>query len=406
MDSTWLKTPQERLGRNGLLVLLIMTSLAMPLSLDMYTPAIPHMAESLSTTKELVNLTLVGYNLFFAVGLLAFGPLSDRRGRRPVLLTGAITFTVASAVCAVAPNIWVLIAARVVQSLGAGAADAMTNSIAKDSFKDERLQVALSFIQIMLILGPVLAPIIGGLIVSFATWRDTFWVLAATGGACTCMAVAFQETLPAESRSRGASAGTLHQFAQVLRMPSFTWFCLVFSVFGFGFLAYVAVASYIYEAEFGLSAMGYSLCYALSAALTLAGPFSWEVLHRWMNARRFLSLQLAISLVSAALVLAFGRISPIAFFLCFSPFAICEAAARPLTVRLLLSQRDDMTGTASSAVNFVYTAMGSVGMVVVHLPQTDYVTALGITLLASLAIATAGWVALLRSDVTVAGLED
>ena len=406
MTSTWLKMPQERLGRNGLLVLLVMTSLAMPLSLDMYTPAIPHMAANLSTTKELVNLTLVGYNLFFAVGLLVFGPLSDRRGRRPVLLGGAVTFTVASAACALAPNVWVLIVARIVQSLGAGAADAMTNSIAKDSFRYNHLQVALSFIQLMLIIGPVIAPIVGALIVSLATWRDTFWVLTAIGAACAFLAVAFQETLPEGSRATGEGAGTLHQFAEVLRMPSFTRFSLVFSVFGFGFMAYVAIASYVYEAEFGLSAMGYSFYYALSALLTMAGPFSWELFHRRMSARRFLTLQLVTSIASAVLVLAFGRISPVAFFLCFSPFAICEAAARPLTVRLLLSQRDDMAGTASSAVNFLYTGMGSVGMVVVHLPQTDYVTALGTTLLGSLVVATLGWVALLRSDVRVAGLDE
>lgn len=405
MTSTWLKMPQKRLGRNGLLLLLVMTSLAMPLSLDMYTPAIPHMAENLSTTKELVNLTLVGYNFFFAVGLLAFGPLSDRRGRRPILLMGSVTFTLASVVCAMAPNIWVLIVARIVQSLGAGASDAMTNSIAKDSFKSDHLQVALSFIQLMLILGPVLAPIIGAFIVSFATWRDTFWVLAAIGAVCVCFALAFQETLPEESRSKGASAGTLHQFAKVLSMPSFTWFCLVFSVFGFAFMAYVAVASYIYETQFGLDAMGYSFYYALSALLTMVGPFSWELFSRRMSAKRFLSLQLAISIISAALLLVFGRLSPVAFFLCFSPFAICEAAARPLTVRILLSQRDDMTGTASSAVNFVYTALGSIGMVVVHLPQTDYVTALGITLLASLTIAAIGWAALLHSGITIKGLE-
>ena len=157
-QDAWLQKPQRRLGRAGLLALLVCTSLAMPLSLDMYTPAVPHMVEHLATTEGMVNLTLVGYYLFFAVGLLVFGPMSDRIGRRPVLLAGLGIYAVASALCALAPTIEVLIAARVLQALGAGAADSMTNSVVKDTFREEKRQVALSFIQLMFILGPVVAP--------------------------------------------------------------------------------------------------------------------------------------------------------------------------------------------------------------------------------------------------------
>ena len=85
MDS-WLINPQRRIGVAGLLALLVMGSLVAPLSLDMYTPAVPRMAEYFSTTNDMVNLTLVGYYLFFAIGLLAFGPLSDKYGRKSVLV--------------------------------------------------------------------------------------------------------------------------------------------------------------------------------------------------------------------------------------------------------------------------------------------------------------------------------
>ena len=104
-QGSWLARPQEHLGTLGLMVLLVGTSMLMPLSLDMYTPAVPHMAERLSTTTAMVNLTLVGYNFFFAVGLLIFGPLSDRRGRRPVLLSGLAFYVAGSLACALAPSI-------------------------------------------------------------------------------------------------------------------------------------------------------------------------------------------------------------------------------------------------------------------------------------------------------------
>ena len=195
-QGSWLARPQEHLGTLGLMVLLVGTSMLMPLSLDMYTPAVPHMAERLFTTTAMVNLTLVGYNFFFAVGLLIFGPLSDRRGRRPVLLSGLAFYVAGSLACALAPSIEVLIVARIVQSLGAGAADAMTNAIVKDAFTEQRRQLAISFIQLMFILGPVVAPLVGAWVVMALDWRATFWILTASGVFLSALACAFEESLP------------------------------------------------------------------------------------------------------------------------------------------------------------------------------------------------------------------
>ena len=137
----WLVQPQKYLGPFGLVALLVVTSLVTPLSLDMYTPAVPHMTEYFETDAGTVNLTLAGYYLFFAIGLLVFGPTSDRYGRKPVLLAGMLAYTAASALCAMAPDIWMLIGMRVVQALGAGAVSAVSTAIVKDAIIPEKLSL-------------------------------------------------------------------------------------------------------------------------------------------------------------------------------------------------------------------------------------------------------------------------
>ena len=404
-QDAWLQKPQRRIGRAGLLALLVCTSLAMPLSLDMYTPAVPHMVEHLATTEGMVNLTLVGYYLFFAVGLLVFGPMSDRIGRRPVLLAGLGIYAVASALCALAPTIEVLIAARVLQALGAGAADSMTNSVVKDAFREEKRQVALSFIQLMFILGPVIAPVLGAFVVSALSWRATFWVLAAVGIACFGLSLLFEETFAPEERASGG-ASTAGQFAEVLRDRGFSAFLAIFCLFNLGFMAYVAVASYIYVNFFGLSEMGYGLFFAATALFTTLGPFAWELFSRWMSARRFLELLVGVGFVSGACMLVIGQAGPVAFCVPMLVFAVCEAASRPLSVNILLSQHEEGTGASSSVINFVNTVAGALGMLVVHVPAPNYVVALGSTIAGCMGLALVGWFLLLRSGIAVKGVTE
>ena len=200
---SWLARPQRRLGPLGLIVLLVITSLVTPLSLDMYTPAVPHMTEHFNTSESMVNLTLVGYFLFFAVGLLAFGPASDRYGRKPMLLAGILTYALASALCALSVDIVMLIATRILQALGAGAVSAVSTAVVKDAVVPERREALLSVVQVMFVVGPVLAPVAGALILQVADWRMTFWVLAGIGLLCAGLALLFDETLPSGERYEG-----------------------------------------------------------------------------------------------------------------------------------------------------------------------------------------------------------
>ena len=403
--NSWLIAPQPRLGIFGLLILLVVASLITPLSLDMYTPAVPHMTDHFNTNASTVNLTLVGYYLFFSVGLLIFGPISDKHGRRPILMGGMAVYTAGSALCAMATSIWALIAFRVVEALGAGAVSAVSTAVVKDAFCAERREAVLSVVQVMFVIGPVLAPVVGAFIVRVADWRVTFWVLAAVGAICFVLTVLFKETLPKDARYQGSVLSSLCNLGMVAKNKGFTSFLLIIGMFNLPFMAYIAVASYVYIDFFGLDEMGYSIYFAIAALLTAVGPFIWLVAQKFMNTRRFTSIILTIAGLSGVAMLCVGQISPTLFCVTFLLFAVMQACARPYSTNILLSQQDDDTGAASSLINFLHTAVGSLGMVIAVLPWANYVEGVGVIIVASMIIAGLGWFALLRSNAPLKGVK-
>ena len=406
MLNNWLQRSQPKLGQGGLLLLLVCAALIMPLSFDMYTPAIPHMAQNLGTTKSFINLTMVGYLFFFSIGLLVFGPLSDRVGRKPIMLLGLCMNFVGAFMCALSTSVWFLIFSRIIQALGAGAADAMTTSIVKDAIKPQKRQDAISFIQLMLIIGPVVAPVFGAAIVSFFSWHATFIFLGALGAICFIIALFFTETLDNEERLSGEGTNIIKQFIDVFKRPGFTWFLTTFTMFDLGFMAYVAVASYIYISFFNLSEMAYGIFFGVTALFSMLGPFAWQFVSRWIKAKVFFSLLIAFGLIAGIVMFFVGHISAIAFCIPMLLFVIFESSSRPLAVNTLLSQHDGDTGSTSSVVNFMYTFIGCLGMVLVHLPYPDFVTALSITIILCMLISAILWITLLHSNVKIKGISD
>ena len=403
---SWLAVPQRRLGTPGLVVLLVAGSLVTPLSLDMYTPAVPHMTEYFGVSDAMVNLTMVGYFFFFAVSMLVFGPLSDRFGRRPLLVMGFAVYAAASALCALSTSIWTLIAVRVVQAAGAGAVNATCTAIVKDAFSRRKRESVLSIMQVMFVVGPVAAPVIGAAVLQFATWRATFWILCGIGAVCLVMALLFCETLAPEDRFAGSMAGNLRTLVTVGRNVGFTVFLLVSASFNVAFMAYVAVASHIYITFFGLTDLEYSLFFAAAALFTALAPFLWLGCRGKVSARHFVTALLAVSVGTGVCMLVFGELSPFAFCACFLVFAFFEAAIRPMSTNILLSQQEGDTGAASSLINFAHTAVGTIGMLAIVAPWPNYIVGIAVLIIATMVAGLVAWAALLRSNVPLIGVKD
>lgn len=404
--SSWLMKPQPRLGAAGLLALLVISSVITPLSLDMYTPAVPHMTDYFGTDAGMVNMTLVGYYFFFALGMLVFGPLSDKLGRKPILIAGIAMYVVGSAACASAGSIEFLVGARIVEALGAGAISAVCTAAVKDSFAVKQRERILSVIQVLFVVGPAAAPVIGAGVLAVADWRATFWILTAVGTACLVLATLFQETLDKNDRYAGGLGRTIGQLVVVGRNPGFMAFLLITSLFEVGFMGYVAVGSYIYIDYFGVGEAGFSMFFAVAAIVTAVGPFIWIIASRRVSVRRFTTVMIAIGAVAGIAVIAVGQTSPYAFCALVIVFAVAESCTRPYSMNILLEQNAHDAGSASALMNCIRTCIGSIGMVLAALPWPSYIFGVGALMAFFMAVSLVGWIALLRSRIPLVCVKD
>ena len=160
-----------------LIVLGALTAFA-PLSIDMYLPALPQMETSLAASTDAVQRTLAAFFLGFAVGQASYGPVADRFGRKPPLYFGLCLYILASIGCALAPSAEVLTVLRFVQAIGACSGMVIARAVVRDVFDPKDAARAYSSLMLVTGLAPILAPLIGGVVLLWAGWTTIFWLLA------------------------------------------------------------------------------------------------------------------------------------------------------------------------------------------------------------------------------------
>jgi DHA1 family bicyclomycin/chloramphenicol resistance-like MFS transporter len=237
-----------------------------PLAIDFYLPAFPAMALAFGTDENHVQMTLAAYFLGLSIGQLAYGPVADRFGRRIPLLIGVGLFTLASVACAYAPNLEWLIGARFVQALGGCAGMVISRAIVSD--KCDAVGSAKVFSQLMLVMGlaPILAPLLGGLLVNLSGWQSIFLALTVFSAlAGLAVAAGLPESMPADM-PRQPLSGALRQYGRLLAEPLFLGYALTGGIAIAGMFAYIAGSPFIIIKLYGVAPEHFGWLFGANAA--------------------------------------------------------------------------------------------------------------------------------------------
>ena len=261
-----------RPGTFALTALLAALTAIGPLSTDMYLPSLPDIARALTASTAQVQLTISAYLIGFAVGQIIYGPISDRHGRKPVLLAALGLYSAATFICALSPSIDVLIAARALQALGGSGCIMVARAIVRDLYSGPRAGRELSVMGSVMALAPVVAPIVGGVLQTAFGWRSVFvtLVIAGVGGAIVIWLV-LPETLRQKASEPVSPASMLRSYGIVVRHPAYLSYMALATGSYAGLFAWISGASFVLQNLYGLSPLDFGIAFALSAVGYLTG---------------------------------------------------------------------------------------------------------------------------------------
>ena len=269
-----------------------------PLTIDMYLPALPKIADELSLSSSVAQLTLTGTLAGLALGQLIVGPLSDSLGRKKPLIAGILLHMAASLLCLFASNIAVLGIARGLQGVGAAAAMVVAIAVVGDLFADSVAATVMSRLMLVLGVAPVVAPSLGAAVLLHASWHWVFAALVVLAGALLVMAVlALPETLAVDHRRPLKVRGILATYLELVRDVRFVILVLVAALGMSGLFAYISGASFVLQGRYGLSQGTFALVFG-AGAIALIGSTQFNV----VLLRRFPPQQIMVWALFAASV--------------------------------------------------------------------------------------------------------
>jgi MFS transporter, DHA1 family, multidrug resistance protein len=352
-----------------------------PLSLDLYLPALPELADDLNASASAAQLSITACLVGLALGQLVAGPLSDRFGRKRPLIVGVLAYLVASVACALAPSVTVLIVLRLIQGLAGAAGIVISRAIARDLYSGSALMIFFSRLLLVAGLAPVLAPVLGGQLSRIMTWRGIFGVLAGFGAVLLIAAwFGLRETLSPERRVVGGFRRTLQGYNTLLHDRFFVGCALSSGLAGATMFAYIAGSTFVLQRIYGMSPQGFSYVFgAISLGMVGAAQGGARLALRW-PLTRVLGIGLIINLLGATSLLV-TVISGLPLGVLIGALVVMVCAVGlifPTANALAMADYPDLAGTASSLQGLSQFVFGAVAAPFVGIAGEQTAVPLGI----------------------------
>jgi DHA1 family bicyclomycin/chloramphenicol resistance-like MFS transporter len=392
----------------GYVALLVALGSFGPLTMSIYTPVMPSVGMTLGASSDSVKLTLTTYMLGFAVGQLFYGPLSDRYGRRPILIVGVLFFTLATFACSFAPSIGGLIGLRVLQGLGAASGSVLSRALTRDAYSFREMPMVMSWISLSMNIAPSLAPTLGGFLGETFGWRATFWFV---GGFALVLLIVASLGLGETNRHRSVALdfnSLLRGSGEMLRDRHFLGYVLPM---GFAFainFGMLAGTPFILQERLGFSPQEFGLIVLISVGGFTAGTL---VNNRLIGRVAPTSIMLSGGWFHVAALTSMGALSLAGFeswWTIIGPHMVLSFGSGflvPTSSAGAVGMFPKLAGTAASWVGLAQMGMGALGTVavaVLTLADSRYIAMPLVVGLLPFALLTVLSARLLRSPRTTA----
>lgn len=360
------------MNKKLLIVFLGILAAMAPLATDMYLPSLPEIQREFGTGPSVIQMTLTMTMLGMAIGQILAGPISDMEGRKRPLLVGMLIFAAASVVCALVSNIYVFLAARLVQGLAGACGIVVARAIARDVCQGSDLTTFYAILMMINGLAPIMAPVIGGQLLLLGSWHLIFAALTVVGIVMALATMVYKETLPVSGRIKSIKA-TLRVMPKLLRDRYFMGHCLLQSFIYMSFFCYIGCSSFIYQGIFGVSAQGYSYIFGgVGVGLLLAGTIPARLAGR-VSENKMLFYAILVQIISSVLLFAVFMTAN-NFYLVVVLMALCVipiSVLATVSFSMALNRQGKNAGSASALLGFFSMFLGALIMPVAGYFGTD-----------------------------------
>lgn len=372
---------QQQYSFTWIMLLALLTALG-PLSIDMYLPALPQMADDFGVTTQSIANTLPAYFLGLAVGQLIYGPISDRIGRKKPLYFGLALYTVASLMCVFAQHEWSLIVLRVVQALGGCVGVVIARAAIRDRLDIQGAAQAFSSMMIVMGIAPIAAPTVGAWILHFFSWKAVFICLSGIGAiSLFCVHFFFNETLPASRRLSLGVKQVFNLYLSIFKDKSFRFPMLAACLLGGALFSYISSASPVLMDMYRLNQQQFAYAFGFNAmGIILLSSLNKRLVGRLSTITR-LKLGGSIQFVGACVVLMSGLVAHaplwmvmVGLFLTISGLGFTG----PNAMALAMSAQGSRAGTASAIMGSMQFGVGLLGGVVLNFLEWNSLINMGL----------------------------